>query len=318
MRGLLFGAPLESKMSAGHALSRAPALDGVRAIAVLAVLVGHYGRVPWLARGGVTIFFVLSGYLITRLLLAEYRRTDGIDIRRFYLRRACRIFPAYYVFLALSWAVLSRTATPMSPGGVLATTTYTANYYVMSHPQGLVGLVHTWSLSVEEQFYLLWPAALLLLLRGGIWRVRCGLALAIIGGLATQSSWVGFGFAGNAPWLAIGCLLATVPPVSLARWTWTPRWLGNPGLAWIGTVSYPMYLWHVWGAVLGVQLTDARAWRFVLDIMITVLLASISYYLVERPVLRWRDQRFPARPGSAIAGVPLTIPIGGAIEETKR
>lgn len=279
-----------------QALSRVPSLDGVRALAVIAVLVGHLGRAPWLARVGVTVFFVLSGYLITRLLLAEHRRTNGIDIPRFYFRRACRIFPAYYLFLALSWALLTHTTTPMSPGGALATATYTANYYVMSHPQELGGLIHTWSLSVEEQFYLLWPAALLLLLRGGLPSVRWGLALAIIGGVAAGNWWSGgFGFGANAQWLAMGCLLATIPASSLPPSTRGPRWLGLPALAWIGTISYPMYLWHMWGGALGVQLTEGPIRRFVLGVIFCILLAAISYYMVERPVLRWREQRFPGK-----------------------
>jgi len=290
--------------------ARIPRLDGIRALAVMAVLIGHLGRVPWIARVGVTVFFVLSGYLITGLLLAEHQTARDINIRRFYLRRACRIFPAYYLFLLVSWLLLTQTTTPMSAAGGLATATYTANYYSMSHPQELAGLIHTWSLSVEEQFYLIWPAALLLLLRGGLRWVRGALVLAIFIGWGAPGAWTGgFGFGSNAPWLAIGCLLATLPPGFLASWIWAPQWLGFPPLAWVGTISYPMYLWHMWGGALGVQLASGEVERFLLGVIVCVLLASISYYFVERPVLRWRDRRFPTSPP-----VVRAVPAKGVVD----
>jgi peptidoglycan/LPS O-acetylase OafA/YrhL len=282
----------------------------VRALAVLAVLVGHFlddGRGdphmgPELAQAGVIVFFVLSGYLITGLLLAEYGRSQDISLRRFYFRRACRIFPAYYVFLAVSWALLSNTDSPMSRGGILATTTYTSNYYIMAnlHTRELEGLIHTWSLAVEEQFYLLWPAAFLLLLRrGGMNWVRCALALAIAGRLVVFGPWYlsyHFQFEAHAHWLAIGCLLATVPSTLLVRWTWAPQWMRHPVLVWIGTISYPLYLWHMWGGGLGRMLGEGVMAQFGLGVILSIALASASYYAVERPVLRWRDLRSSPSP----------------------
>ena len=107
---------------------------------------------------GVRIFLVLSGYLITSQLLQERERTGTISLRNFYLRRAYRIFPAGYAFMAIAiaihWKALSRA-------NIATAITYTLNYY----PRGNHVLGHLWSLGVEEQFYLLWPLCLLLFFR---------------------------------------------------------------------------------------------------------------------------------------------------------
>ena len=146
-----------------------PQLDGLRGIAVLLVLLAHGSNtvdVPLLAPFwkaveilrtgyvGVDLFFALSGFLITRLLLDERRVTGGIDLRRFYVRRTLRIFPIYY----LTILVVSFTW-PTTPGLRLSLLAYAFNYYapfyLTSYP-----LEHTWSLAVEEQFYLVWPMLL--------------------------------------------------------------------------------------------------------------------------------------------------------------
>jgi peptidoglycan/LPS O-acetylase OafA/YrhL len=149
-------------MSGSGSGRRIPSLDGLRAVSILMVLFAHvsgtvgFPRLQYggmLAGFGVRVFFVISGYLITSLLLDEEARTQTISLRHFYLRRTLRIFPPFYVFVgaialaaALGWIALR-------PYDLLAAVTYTTNY----HHQRAWYLGHAWSLSVEEQFYLLWP-----------------------------------------------------------------------------------------------------------------------------------------------------------------
>jgi peptidoglycan/LPS O-acetylase OafA/YrhL len=133
-------------------------------VAVLVVVLDHAGLA--LVRGagaaGVTLFFVLSGYLITGLLLAERERTGRIDVRAFYARRARRLLPALIVFLAATVAYYGSEAVPSA----VATLLYVANVPASGSGTALFfALHHMWSLAVEEQFYLVWPVALLALLR---------------------------------------------------------------------------------------------------------------------------------------------------------
>jgi peptidoglycan/LPS O-acetylase OafA/YrhL len=149
-----------------------PSLDGLRAISVLMVLSNHMSVelqriipfVPyWLynfwGTCGVQAFFVISGFLITYLLLKEWNVTGTISLKRFYLRRAFRIFPPLYAYLAVAMVLTRLGVFPGDPKAFLFAATYTWNY----HPGGSEILLHMWTLSLEEQFYLLWPAALLFL-----------------------------------------------------------------------------------------------------------------------------------------------------------
>jgi peptidoglycan/LPS O-acetylase OafA/YrhL len=149
-----------------------PSLDGLRAVSVFLVLASHMNGVlaqklpfipSWLyvfwGALGVQTFFVISGFLITHLLLGELNKSGTVNLKRFYFRRALRIFPPFYVYLAVA---LSLTLAGFFPGELRAFVvagTYTWNY--LGTGSGLVE--HTWSLSLEEQFYLLWPAALVFL-----------------------------------------------------------------------------------------------------------------------------------------------------------
>jgi len=141
-----------------------PSLDGLRAIAVIAVMLGHshsafLDSIPFnhsFRNGdqGVAIFFVISGFLITHLLIKEQNKTGTISLRRFYLRRTFRIFPPFYVYIiVVSFLGLLRLV-QINGVDVLAASTYTWNYDFFS---GSYILGHCWSLSLEEQFYLLWP-----------------------------------------------------------------------------------------------------------------------------------------------------------------
>jgi len=202
---------------------RIASLDGLRAISIGLVLFGHLlgtsgfflsleaNKHLALGELGVRVFFVISGFLITNLLLTELAATGRIHIGRFYLRRTFRIFPPYYVFiLALALAELPRWI-ELAPGDLVHTLTYTRNY----HATRSWNVGHTWSLSVEEQFYLLWPALLVLL--GGRRAVWVAALFVLAAPLIRLGLWeltvsaregVGHRFETVADSIAVGCVLS--------------------------------------------------------------------------------------------------------------
>jgi peptidoglycan/LPS O-acetylase OafA/YrhL len=135
------------------------ALDGVRGIAILLVILFHYGLLGcgWI---GVQLFFVLSGYLITSILLKERKTSLSNYLKRFYWRRSLRIFPLYYLYLlVILGAYLSLKIPPAFADQWPYLFTYTYNVrHILPNYDGSPLLIHLWSLSVEEQFYLIWPA----------------------------------------------------------------------------------------------------------------------------------------------------------------
>jgi peptidoglycan/LPS O-acetylase OafA/YrhL len=158
-----------------------PGLDGMRALAVVAVMVYH-ANPGWLPGGflGVEVFFVISGYLITLLLIAEKERTGRVRLGQFWLRRARRLLPALFVmlFLLISYTTLFRSeALGKLRGDTLAGIFYVSNWYQIwvgagySSTGDFAPLRHLWSLAVEEQFYLVWPLVMVVLLRVGTRRV---------------------------------------------------------------------------------------------------------------------------------------------------
>jgi peptidoglycan/LPS O-acetylase OafA/YrhL len=144
------------------------ALDGIRALAVLLVLLFHL-RIPGFRAGflGVDVFFVLSGFLITSLLLKEIRRTGRVSLPEFWARRARRLLPAVVLVLLVvglsTWMTATYTERASVRGDLLATTGYVANWRLISNSTYFADtgvdspVEHTWSLAIEEQFYLLWP-----------------------------------------------------------------------------------------------------------------------------------------------------------------
>jgi peptidoglycan/LPS O-acetylase OafA/YrhL len=203
--------------------SRIPSLDGLRAISIGLVLVGHLagtqnfpisesvGGIFALGELGVRVFFVISGFLITGLLLRELSGKQHINLPKFYFRRTFRIFPAYYFFiLALVFLEAARLIA-LHPGDIWHALTYTSNY----HADRSWNVGHTWSLGVEEQFYLLWPAVLLIAgARRGLWAAASLLVLCPLIRLSlwhffpeTQSG-IGHRFETIADALAVGCVLA--------------------------------------------------------------------------------------------------------------
>lgn len=198
-------------------------LDGLRAIAVLSVFIGH--TLPgYLANAvGVDIFFALSGFLITRGLLAELEGSGGINLRAFYWRRALRLFPAQLVVVAatllgsaLLWFVFQRRSGGQSLFAAAAALSYTSNW-IRAFDLGDMGWFgHTWSLAIEEQFYLLWPLILALAFRlGG----RKAALIVAVSGILLSIAWRVYlipagemriynGFDTRADGLLMGCALA--------------------------------------------------------------------------------------------------------------
>lgn len=177
-----------------------PGLDGVRALAVLGVLLYH-GDLTWMRGGflGVDVFFVLSGFLITTLIVEEFDRTGRIDFKRFYLARGRRLLPALLLMLVIVGmlaAFIYRDSAASFRADAIASLFYVTNWwYIFSDTSYFeaIGrppfLAHLWSLAVEEQFYLLWPAAVLLLLR---WRGRRGVFYVALGGALASTAWMAF------------------------------------------------------------------------------------------------------------------------------
>jgi len=339
------------------AVKRIPSLDGMRAVSIALVIVSHYCReVNWgdplgLGLLGVRVFFIISGYLITGLLLKELQRDGHISLLRFYFRRTMRIFPAFYFYLAcmllistLGWASLSfREALPAL--------TYTSNYFGPS----IHGLIrHTWSLAAEEQFYLIWPAALALSgRRRGLFVLLALLVLAPLSG-----HFLGQYFGHSVPAffngpIGIGCLFAmtqeylhkrevyrrwvhstaglllplvilvsslavlhtgglrdelssVIANISIALWLdWAManskslfgRLLNNPAVVYIGVLSYSIYLWQQPFLGKTDALNLSGDWKLLLNPFVQLpaiaVCAVLSYYLVERPMLRLRARIEP-------------------------
>jgi peptidoglycan/LPS O-acetylase OafA/YrhL len=163
-------------------------LDGIRGLAIGLVVSFHAFGWPRAGTLGVDLFFVLSGFLITTLLLEEHALSHGVSIRRFYVRRARRLLPALFALLAafLLITVLSTAARgtfhPPAIVGLAAALTYTSNIVVAADPSAVpAALIHLWSLAAEEQFYILWPLLLLLFLRrGGVRFAGRGLVVLLV------------------------------------------------------------------------------------------------------------------------------------------
>jgi peptidoglycan/LPS O-acetylase OafA/YrhL len=338
-----------------YVLGRRPALDGLRALAVLGVVAGH-SLLPWSGNAGttgVTVFFTLSGFLITRLLLEEHRATGRVDIRAFYARRLRRLGPGLALFLSVSATFILLGSAPLLP---LATSVLQVANFANLVGTDMEGLAHMWSLSMEEQFYLLWAPALAflvarqrrhllgrVLLVGAAASVLTRLALVLAG--ATDQR-IMFGPDSRADALLIGCLVAVHLPAleglltgrlaavgglvvvactplgPQGAWTLLPVALGTaavvawavttPGtgpayglLTWrplraLGRISYGVYLWHLPFALAFAA--GRPAWvAACLTLGTSVGLATVSWLLVERPVLqRGRGRRtHPAPDGAA-------------------
>jgi peptidoglycan/LPS O-acetylase OafA/YrhL len=360
--------------------ARIPCLDGLRALSILGVLVAHSngtGRFPvshwWELPGdlgnlGVRCFFVISGFLITHLLLRELNDTGGISLKDFYIRRIFRIFPAFYAFIlcVVTLWLAGLVAVKGSDLGYAAT--YTINF--VEKKSWVVG--HLWSLSVEEQFYLLWPMCIVIAGLTNAKRIALGtvalvplLRVAVWYLLPQYQGLISKAFPTVCDAIATGCLLAC-----FRDWLWTlPRyraflnsawfvlipatvmasnalgsharpdmligqsmrnlgialsidwclrnskslvgkWLSLPFIAWLGTISYSLYLWQQLFLNRG-----STAWycQFPQNVLFAFLLAVISFYAIERPFLKLRARLFRHSKERSVSQPSLDAIPGGRI-----
>ena len=258
---------------------------------------------------GVRVFFILSGYLITHLLLKEQQKTGTISLRNFYLRRAYRIIPASYVFMiviiAANWKVLSWP-------NIVTALTFSSSYY----HKGNWLLGHLWSLSVQEQFYLLWPLTLLLFFRLRVpilfSVIACGPPIRILSWLLWGRPVLDRSFPVFADCLAMGCLLAIIEP-RLKAWDriLTSRWFLVVPAATVLMPLMQLYssrAYQVAGVTLvhaGIALSVAHAIKkeyWLLNWRPLAWMGGLSYsiYLWQQPFLN----RFATTPWTAF---PLNV-----------
>ena len=330
-----------------------PGLDGFRMMAVMAVVLAHsgVGTLFFSSRHGVAGFFVLSGFLITWLLLKEYEKSGDISLKNFYIRRSLRIFPAYYAFIAvsISWDLFRGNddiREVIFPGLF-----YLINYHNALEGHSSSSLAHLWSLAIEEQFYLIWPAVFLLLMKRGkntvlnfliiaslvvmIWRsitysvldwgssyaynafdtrfdnlaIGCALAflmereraVKLLNALSSQfwmpivtfvllflSRQLSDTHYAYGPGFTIDALLLAVLLMQLVRLS-TGRfwgWLNHPYVVYLGVISYPIYLWHMWGVQAGQKLNFLpESVQLMAGVAISCCLAAGSYHLLEKRFL---------------------------------
>ena len=298
-------------MTSSNRLSYITGLDGIRAVAVMAVLFYH-ANAPWALGGflGVETFFVLSGFLITSLLLAEWQSTGNISLRNFWLRRARRLLPAVWLLLATLPAVaifFAQDALPRLQEDIPAALFYITNwvYIVREVPYfeafGRPPLLQQlWSLAVEEQFYLAWPLILIFLLRK--LRVnRSTLLLATSSMIALSSIWMAVLFRPDADPLriyygtdtrAVGFLVGAV----LAM-IWSPqRASGIRIFEWLGWAGMTVLM------ILYSQLNEFRPFLYHGGILITAIASAflivgasspttVISKILEAPPLRWIGSR---------------------------
>ncbi|MDQ2825772.1 MAG: acyltransferase, partial [Actinomycetota bacterium] len=229
---------------AGHGLTHEPGIDGLRGLAVVTVMLYHF-EPGWLPGGflGVDTFMVLSGFLITRLLLAEWDRGAGIGLRRFWGRRARRLLPALFLVLAavaaVSVAWLPANQYRSLRGDAWAAITYVSNWHLIATNQSYVAtagvpspLRHMWSLAIEEQYYVVWPLVVMACLRvrrhgRTLLAVACGLGIAlsalamVLAYRGTDPSRAYYGTDSRAQTLLVGAGLALLlhgRTVPILRW----------------------------------------------------------------------------------------------------
>jgi peptidoglycan/LPS O-acetylase OafA/YrhL len=327
-------------------------LDGLRAISILAVI-WHHTAPSWvhpvlahLGAQGVTLFFAISGFLITTLLLRERDRRGRIDFKAFYMRRSLRIFPLYYGVLLLYVVLVGLIEKNSAVGQAFFNNlpyflTYTSNLFVPLD-DGRVIFYFAWSLAAEEQFYVLWPAALHL--AGKLGRAAGVLVVILLAGVAGQL--MGHRFLSAVPlaivmgalwalalhspqafqavaralgWRGAPVVLAVLLAAALVVAS-TPHFvihllcaalvaacviredhalkhvLSNPVVAYVGAISYGMYMLHMLcknAAVklLGVlTLSSSGLEVFALTLVITTLLAGVSFKYYEAFFLKLKTR----------------------------
>lgn len=337
------------------------ALDGLRAVSIVFVIYSHLSfanaipkaiRATSLGLDGVLIFFVISGYLITSQLVIERNSTGTIRLGYFWRRRALRLLPASFLMIFVTWLIGYLGYLRVDRTLLLHALSYTMDYYRSPFANALE---HLWSLSVEEQFYLLWPFAVLLAACRGS-RALCGCVILAcpcirlwgwyLGGIEHDLVFRRFDMVADS--LAMGCLLsmieeklpkwlisntcvltsfivilatgvaaARLPALAFAEITvdslcaamiirslksrqlWVSRCLSWPPLAWLGTISYSLYLWQELFAFP--RHTGAlKIFMFPYNLCGMLFCAVLSYYLVENPIRAWGKRFGPSRQKACI------------------
>jgi len=350
--------------SAPFRLGYRPALDGLRGVAILAVLAIHTHHLfGWsLLKGGnigVDIFFVLSGFLITALLLEEWEHTGAISLKSFYWRRALRLAPALFVLLAVLYFLSGILFSPAEAGdtrrAMPVAFVYASDLALAFFKVRLGALQHTWSLAIEEHFYLVWPLLLVAALKLGISRKRLVLVTLLLAfasafhraklqqfGALPVRTYYGIDTCADA--LLIGCatgmcvswglcrvrgfrrllvpasmfivlcllatdyaspfmhlggftLLASATAVLLVNMVLSPssflaRLLESGPLVWLGRISYGVYLWHY--PIFKATSFLSLGWplKLCVGMAVTLIVSSLSYYLMEKPVLKLKKSVF--------------------------
>jgi peptidoglycan/LPS O-acetylase OafA/YrhL len=326
-----------------------PGLDGVRAVAVLATLLFHTAVLPG-GFIGVDIFMVLSGYLITRLLLEEHRSNHRIDLRGFWRRRLRRLVPALtlmlvgYLVLTLGLAL---AGAPIQWGleakTLLAGQTYIVNWLLAYRVEVAPTLHHLWSLSVEEQFYLAWPPLLALLLRCRSQRLAIvatgAIIVASIGSALIDDghSRLYYGSDFRAHQLLAGCLLAQLQVLGATRviecgsrlWRWvgagasvmlvwwatTERWV-DTDLVWTGvpvTVAATVFV-AITALDNAAPMTRLLCW----EPLRWLGARSYEIYLAHYPLTRWAEL-YDIRGPIAVVGIcALSLALGDLLHRGHR
>jgi peptidoglycan/LPS O-acetylase OafA/YrhL len=308
--------------------TRIPSLDGLRAVAITLVILGHLAGtrnfplqqdylVGFYADAGVRLFFVLSGFLITTLLLRERDSNGDVSLRNFYIRRACRILPAAYCYMLVVIAACYGTL----PGKQIAIALLYLSSYSLGRPWVLG---HLWSLSVEEQFYFLWPAALK---SGKRFAKQLAIGVVILAPVARiLLRWTGhIRWMGSVPVIgdsiAMGCLLA-IGQSWMKRYQRFFAWRGFL-LIWIFTWAIPLLnarstsFSRIGGTVIYIGLAACMqnamvACYRILNARISVWIGALSYslYLWQQPFLNRASNAwyaaFPANLGLAIIAAMLS------------
>ena len=304
-------------------------IEGLRALAIILVVVSHIG-LPFFRSGfiGVDVFFVLSGYLITSLLIQEIDSTGRLDLARFYARRARRLLPAAILLVVVVCIIEAIIVSPIVQFRILkaalATIFYSSNLYFahvglryFDQENAVSPLLHTWSLAVEEQFYLVWPVLLLLLSRASKSRKYVMIALAVVAAVSfafcvrlTAINPVGAFFEPTTRvWeFCAGGLIAYLPAALLAQHRRICSWMGAIGILallacaqFIRASAFPGYvaLIPVLGAVAvllaGSGAPDSLIPR-ILSTRPAPRLGGLSYsiYLWHWPALVIGQQLFPS------------------------
>jgi peptidoglycan/LPS O-acetylase OafA/YrhL len=300
----------------GPVMPSLPAIDGLRAVAVTAVLLYHLPE-AWLPGGflGVDVFFVISGFLITSILTAEAQRTGRIGLRHFWLRRARRLLPALFCMLVVVVAVsaiFARDALSLLASDLPAVLGYFTNWWLIFHHVSYfqsVGrpplVLHLWSLAVEEQFYLVWPVITFLIIRRHgrttllgwvalVGAIASSLWMAVLFQASGDPSRVYFGTDSHAGGLLLGAALAIAFPPwnrSSAVKLSARRFLGAIGVAsFVGLVALMTTL-NQFGTFTyrgGIQLATVLT---ALIVLVVTHPAIRSARILATPALQWIGKR---------------------------